>query len=74
MATWAVIEFRKIPSLAPARRGQMDSMIVYTVDGKRDQTYVTIVPSATPTDAEISTAIRTDLQHRQTMLGKTGTV
>jgi hypothetical protein len=74
MATFQVIDFRKIPSLNPGRRGQFDAMVTYMVDNNRSATRVLIIPNAAPSDAEIQTAIRTDLAHDKTYIGKTGTI
>ena len=73
MANYQVLDFRKIPSLKPARRGEWDAMVTYMVDGKREQTRVVIIPNPAPTDAQIAEAIRADLTHDKTYIGKTGT-
>ena len=74
MATIQIIEARKFPSRRLDRAGRMDTMIVYTVDNKRDQTHVAIINSDTPSDAEIQAQIRQDQQQRDTLKGKTLTV
>lgn len=74
MAAYQVLDFRKIPSLNPGRRGQFDAMVTYMVDNNRASTRVLIIPNAAPSDAEIQTAIRTDISHDKTFIGKTGTI
>lgn len=69
-----IIESRKFPSQREGRVGRMDTLIVYTVDGQRDQTFAAIIHSDTPTDGEITAAIRTDQEQRKTQLGKTLTI
>lgn len=74
MAAIKIIEARKFPSRRPERLGKLDTLIVYNVDGKAEQTFTTIVPSDAPADSEVQAQIRTDLAERQKLLGRTFTV
>ncbi len=74
MAQWQIIEARKFPSINPTRRGLMDTLIIYVLDGKRDQTFTAVLPTAAPTDADIQGAVREDQAHRKALIGKTGSV
>ena len=74
MAQVSILDSRKFPSRDPLRSGKMDVMIVYMLDGKRDQTHVAFVKADNPTDAEIQAAIRADQAQRDTIKAKTFTI
>jgi hypothetical protein len=74
MANVKILEARKYPSRRPERLGQLDTLIVYNVDGKPEQTFTAFILGENPPDSAIQTAIRSDLADRQKMLGKSFTV
>lgn len=74
MPTIEILDSRLFPSRVPTRAGRLDRLITYTVDGKRENTFIAVVPSDTPSDEEVKTAVRAAEQVRAGHVGKKLTI
>jgi hypothetical protein len=66
------VKIRKVtsmPSSDPARRGDVNTWIIYEVDGKRTETLT--LPKDKPTEQEILAAIKAAEKNRTAITGKT---
>jgi hypothetical protein len=69
------VKIRKVtmmPTSDPARRGEVNTWVIYEVDGKRTETIT--IPKDKPTEAEILAAITAAEKARTTITGKTFTI
>lgn len=67
-----IIDSRQLPATDPARRGQIDRMVTYRVEG--GGTYIVFVRNkAEPTLSEVQAAIDADLRVRNSHVGQTFT-
>jgi hypothetical protein len=66
------VKIRKVtamPSSDPARRGEVNTWIIYEVDGKRTETIT--IPKDKPTETDILNAIKAAEKSRTVITGKT---
>ena len=68
MATFKVLDVRKVPSVAEGRAGKLDFWVTYKLDEFR--TYTAIVPKDTVTEEDIKAAVRADLESIERFTGK----
>lgn len=70
MVTVKILDSRQAPSTDPARRGQIDRMVTYQLDGRA--TFIVFVRNKPePTLAEVQAAIDADLRVRNAHVGQT---
>lgn len=71
MAEIKILDARKVPALAEARKGKDDLVVVYAVNGARG--YIVRVPAEAASEAQVLDAIRRDLAEHGRLAGKTFT-
>lgn len=73
MASYKIIESRRIPARDLKRAGDSDTMIIYApTDGPG--TYTAVIASSSPTDEQVKKAIAEDQATRSRLSGKTYSV
>ena len=73
MASFKILDSRKIPARDLKRAGQNDLLIIYQqTDGPG--IFTTVIPAEHPTDDQIKKAIADDQSHRNKLQGKTFSV
>lgn len=73
MASYRIIESRRIPAREIKRAGDWDTMIVYSAtDGPG--VFTAVIPAAQPTDEQIKKTIADDQAARSRLAGKTFSV
>lgn len=73
MATFRIIESRRIPARDHNRAGKYDTMLVYIENGGGSPAAV-VVPFDDPTDEQIKKALAEDQQRRNKLAGKSFTI
>jgi hypothetical protein len=73
MATYKILDVRKIPTRDAKRAGQFDTLITYT-DPATSAAYLAIVPGEKPSDAAIKAVIQEEAKHRLNLIGKEITI
>jgi len=68
MATFKVLDVRKIPSPDNARVGKMDNLVTYQLDPFR--TYMVRIPKELIEEADITEAVKKDLEAIERFTGK----
>jgi len=68
MATFKVLDVRKIPSPEDARVGKLDHLVTYQLDAFR--TYMVKIPKDTIEEADIKEAVKKDLEAIERFTGK----
>ena len=68
MATFKVLDVRKIPSPEDARVGKLDHLVTYQLDPFR--TYMVRIPKDTIEEADIKEAVKKDLEAIERFTGK----
>jgi len=68
MATFKVIDVRRVPSADPARIGKLDYLVTYQLDAYR--TYIVTVPEDTLSDEIIQKYVRKDLEQIEKFTGR----
>jgi hypothetical protein len=72
MASVKITFTTHLPSARPERQGQMDTLIMYSVDGGAPDNLT--LPDANPTDAEVQREITEQVKRGQELSSKTFTV
>jgi len=68
MATFKVLDVRKIPSPEDTRVGKLDHLVTYQLDPFR--TYMVRIPKDTIEEADITEAVKKDLEAIERFTGK----
>lgn len=69
MAKFRIQDIRKFPAVAPARRGEFDTIVVYQMIDT-GQVYFLTVPKDSPSESDIQAEVKTDIASRSAMIGK----
>lgn len=69
MASVSIIDVRKVPATEPGRVGQLDTLVTYKTEA--GLFFIASVKKESPTDQEVTEAIRKDQETRSRLVGKT---
>jgi hypothetical protein len=69
-----ILAVRTLPSLDPRRAGKLDTTIIFKDNGNPSKPDTVIVPSESPSEAEIRTALAARIKSKSALEGKTITL